>query len=93
MSSLVSSSLRVVLIGTLKKYLRIAERKAEYKPSYSFYLELLDIYNLAELINEELIKRENGLRKTLKVFPLEKYMEQVKLVGYEHCVKFVKFNT
>ena len=69
---LASSILGVVLIEMLEKYLRIAEIKAEYKTPYSFYLELLAMYKAGELINEEIIKRDYELCKTLQFFPREK---------------------
>ena len=90
MLPLASLSLGTVLIEILEKYLRIAERKAEYKTAYSFYLELLAMYKSGELTNEEIIKRENELRKTLQFFPREKYMKQVKLNGYKYCSMSVK---
>ena len=42
-----------------------------------------------EFINEETIKRENELRKTLQ-FVLVKIFETVKLNGYEYCTNSVK---
>ena len=72
MFPLASLCLGTVPIEMLEKYLRIAERKAEYKTAYSFYLELLAMHKSGELINEEIIKRENELRKTLQFFPPEK---------------------
>jgi len=44
------------LIEILEKYLRIAKRKADYKTAYS---ELVDMYKIGELTNEEKIKRKN----------------------------------
>ena len=88
-----SLSLGTILIEILEKYLRKAERKTEYKTAYSFYLKLLAMYKSVELTNEEIIKRENELRKTLQFLPREKYMKQVKLIDYKYCVKSVNFNT
>jgi hypothetical protein len=48
------------------------------------------MYKSGELTHEEIIKRENELRKTLQFCPREKYMKQVKLNGYKYCTKSVK---
>jgi len=58
----------IALVKILEKHLRIAERKVENKNSYSFYLELLAMHKSGKSVNEETIKRENELRKTLQFF-------------------------
>ena len=93
MLPLASLSLGTVLIEICEKYLRITEGKAEYKTGYSFYLELLAMCKIRELINKEIIKRENELLKMLQFFPREKYMKQVKLNCYKCDVKSIKFKT
>jgi hypothetical protein len=47
------------------------------------------MHKLGKLNNEEIIRRENELRKTLQFFPWEKYLKPVKLNGYKYCVKSV----
>ena len=74
----------------LEKYNWIAESKAEYKIAYSFHFELPVICKWGELTNEEIIKRENKLRKTLLFFPCKNYLKQVKLNGCKYWTNSVK---
>ena len=60
----------------LEKYLTIAERQAEFKTAYSFYLELLAMYKSGEVVHEGIIKRESELGKPLQFLSCEKYMKQ-----------------
>ena len=69
MLPLASLILVAALIEILEIYLGIARKKAECKTAYSLYLELLAMYKLVELTKEEIIKKENELRKTLQFFP------------------------
>ena len=52
-------NLGTVLIEILETYLRMAEKRAEFRTSCSFYLESVAVYKSGELINEEIINREN----------------------------------
>jgi len=65
MLTLYSLFFGIALIEILEKYLRIADRKAEYKTAYSFYLELLAICKSGEITNEEITNEKMNFAKKL----------------------------
>ncbi|GFU97762.1 uncharacterized protein TNCV_2532351 [Trichonephila clavipes] len=55
---LAAPSLSVVIVEVIDKALIIVERKEEYKQSYKFYKQLLNLYKAREISEEEVYKRE-----------------------------------
>ncbi len=66
----------------LEQPLKIGQRKEEYRFSFKFYPELLNLYKAEELIESHTSKREAEFIKTTNFSPREKYIKQVKLNGY-----------
>ena len=80
---LAALSLGAALIEVLEQPLKIGQRKEEYRIAYKFYKELLNLYNVNELNDSDVSKREAEFIKTTNFFPREKYIKQVKLNGYK----------
>ncbi|GFU97774.1 uncharacterized transposon-derived protein F54H12.3 [Trichonephila clavipes] len=58
MVPLAALSLSVDIVEVIDKALIIVERKEEYKQSYKFYKQLLNLYKAPEISEEEVYKRE-----------------------------------
>jgi hypothetical protein len=80
---LASLSLGTALIEVLELSLKIGQRKEEYRFTYKFYQELLNLFKVGELSDSDVSKREVEFIKTTNFFPREKYIKQVKLNGYK----------
>jgi hypothetical protein len=80
---LASLSLGTALIEVLELSLKIGQRKEEYRFTYKFYQELLNLFKVGELSDSDVTKREVEFIKTTNFFPREKYIKQVKLNGYK----------
>ena len=80
---LASLSLGTALIEVLELSLKIGQRKEEYRFTYKFYQELLNLFKVEELSDSDVSKREVEFIKTTNFFPREKYIKQVKLNGYK----------
>ena len=81
---LAALSLGAALIEVLEQPLKIGQRKEEYRFTYKFYQELLNLYKAGELSESDVSKREAEFIKTLNFFPREKYIKQAKLNGYKY---------
>jgi cystathionine beta-lyase/cystathionine gamma-synthase len=81
--TLASLSLGTALIEVLELSLKIGQRKEEYRFTYKFYQELLNLFKVEELSDFDVSKREAEFIKTTNFFPGEKYIKQVKLNGYK----------
>jgi hypothetical protein len=80
---LAALSLGAALIEVLELPLKIVQRKEEYRFTYKFYQELLNLFKVGELNDSDVSKREVEFIKTTNFFPREKYIKQVKLNGYK----------
>jgi hypothetical protein len=81
--SLAVLSLGATFIEVLEQLLKIGQRK-EYRFTYKFYQELLNLYKGGELSEFDVSKREAEFIKTINFFPREKYIKQAKLNGYKY---------
>ncbi|GFU97707.1 uncharacterized transposon-derived protein F54H12.3 [Trichonephila clavipes] len=67
MVSLAAPSLSVSIVKVIDKALIIVERKEEYKQSYKFYKQLLNLYKAREISEEEVYKREEDFVNNLVI--------------------------
>lgn len=70
------------VVEILEKTLNINERIESYKFSYKFYKQLLHYYRAQKLNEDEINLREHEFNNNLNFFPLEKYLKESQLNGY-----------
>ncbi|GBN14802.1 hypothetical protein AVEN_109795-1 [Araneus ventricosus] len=87
MVPLAALSLSAGIVEVIDKALNIVERKEEYKQSYKFYKQLLNLFKSNALSEEEVYKREQDFINNLVYLPREKYMKQTLLNGYAYVNK------
>lgn len=87
MVPLAALSLSAGIVEVIEKAINIQERKEEYKQSYKFYKQLLNLYKSNALTEEEVYKREEDFINNLVHLPREKYMKQTQLNGYQYVNK------
>lgn len=71
-----------ILDNEFKTSLKLIDRIEEYKLSFNFYCELLHLFEAKQISEKEIHLREKDFIKSLKYFPREKYLKQMKLNGY-----------
>lgn len=82
---LAALSLGAGVFEVIDKSLNISERKEEYKQTYKFYKQLLNLIKANSISEQEAYIREKDFINNLKYFPLEKYVKQTQLNGYKYA--------
>lgn len=70
------------IIEIFEKSVKQNERLSEYRVSYKFYRQMLDLFKAQKLEREEIYLREKEFIENIQFFPREKYLKDVEMNGY-----------
>lgn len=70
------------IIEIFEKSVKQNERLSEYRVSYKFYRQTLDLFKAQKLEREEIYLREKEFIENIQFFPREKYLKDVEMNGY-----------
>lgn len=74
------------IIEIFEKTIKHNERITEYKISYKFYQQMLNLYKSSKIEEKDIYAREKDFMEHIQFFAREKYIKEVALNGYNYII-------